>query len=50
VTAPGAGFGTDTNLVHFVTADAAVALPMQLKTGVADRIVSWLAERLGGTP
>jgi phosphopantothenoylcysteine decarboxylase/phosphopantothenate--cysteine ligase len=50
VTAPGAGFGTDTNLVHFVTADAAVALPMQLKTSVADQIVGWLVERLGSTP
>lgn len=50
VTAPGAGFGTDTNLVHFVTADAAVALPMQLKTSVADQLVTWLVERLGSAP
>jgi phosphopantothenoylcysteine decarboxylase/phosphopantothenate--cysteine ligase len=50
VTAPGAGFGTDTNLVHFVTADADVALPMQLKTSVAEQLVAWLVERLGSAP
>lgn len=50
VTAPGAGFGTDTNLVHFVTENAAVALPMQLKTSVADEIVAWLVARLRSAP
>ena len=49
VTAPGAGFGTDTNLVHFVTAEAVEALPMQLKSGIADRLVDWLVARLDRT-
>ncbi len=45
VTAPGAGFGTDTNRVAFVTVDGAVRrLPLMSKDAVARRIVRFAAE------
>ena len=47
VTRPGAGFGTDTNIVTFVEPDAPPRfLPLLPKAEVADRIVTWLEERL----
>ena len=39
VTRPGAGFGTETNIVTLVTRDRAEALPMMSKRGVADAIL-----------
>jgi len=39
VQAAGAGFGTETNVVTFVTAEAAEALPKMSKREVADRIL-----------
>ncbi|MCI5661368.1 MAG: bifunctional phosphopantothenoylcysteine decarboxylase/phosphopantothenate--cysteine ligase CoaBC [Clostridia bacterium] len=36
---PGAGFGTETNIVTLVTRDRAEALPMMSKRGVADAIL-----------
>ncbi len=52
VTAPGAGFGTETNRVHLVTGDGVETLPLQLKTTIAERLVTWIADRLasGLTP
>ena len=38
VTAPGAGFGTDTNVVTFVTKEGTEALPLMQKSAVADAI------------
>lgn len=40
VTQEGAGFGTDTNIVSFVTKDGDRALPMMSKRAVADEILS----------
>jgi phosphopantothenoylcysteine decarboxylase/phosphopantothenate--cysteine ligase len=42
----GAGFGTDTNKVNFVTADAVEKLPLLSKAAVADAIVHWIANRI----
>ena len=39
VTAPGAGFDVDTNIVTFVTREETVSLPKLKKTEVADRIL-----------
>lgn len=46
VTAPGAGFGSDTNVVHLFDADGGdVALPVLPKEEVASRILDWVAAR-----
>ncbi|MCW5891851.1 MAG: bifunctional phosphopantothenoylcysteine decarboxylase/phosphopantothenate--cysteine ligase CoaBC [bacterium] len=46
VTAPGAGFGSDTNVVHlFDAAGGDVALPVLAKDEVAGRILDWVASR-----
>ena len=39
VTAPGAGFGTDTNLITIITAESAVELPLMTKRQAADAII-----------
>ena len=39
VTAPGAGFDVDTNIVTFMTQEETVQLPLLLKDEVADRIL-----------
>ena len=41
----GAGFGTDTNVVTFLTADETVQLPVMSKEDVADRLLSFIMER-----
>ncbi len=47
VTRPGAGFGTDTNIVTFVEPGALpLPLPLLSKAEVADRIISWLESHL----
>ncbi len=46
VTQPGAGFASSTNQVVLVSAEGAEALPMQSKRAIAERLVSWLVERL----
>jgi len=49
VTAPGAGFGTDTNRVRLVDAYGLdEELPVLSKEDVAGRIVDWVAARVGG--
>lgn len=46
VTAPGAGFGSDTNVVHLIAADGEeTVLPVLPKDEVADRILDWVAAR-----
>jgi len=46
VTAPGAGFGSDTNVVHLLDGDGlAEALPVLPKEEVAGRILDWVAQR-----
>ena len=40
VTAPGAGFDVDTNIVTFITKSGMQALPMLKKSEVADRILT----------
>ena len=43
VTRPGAGFEVDTNIVTFVTPNAApIPLPLLSKSDVADKIIDWL--------
>lgn len=44
VTAPGAGFDVDTNIVTFVTREETISLPMLKKSEVADRILSQILE------
>ena len=41
----GAGCGTDTNVVTFLTADETVQLPIMSKEDVADRLLSFIMER-----
>jgi len=49
VTAPGAGFGTDTNRVRLLDAYGLdEKLPVLSKEDVAGRIVDWVAARVGG--
>jgi phosphopantothenoylcysteine decarboxylase/phosphopantothenate--cysteine ligase len=49
VTAPGAGFGTDTNRVRLLDAHGLdEELPVLSKEDVAERILDWAALRLGG--
>ena len=49
VTAPGAGFGTDTNRVRLLDAYGLdEELPVLSKEDVAGRIVDWVAARVGG--
>ncbi len=45
----GAGFGTDTNKVNFVTAGSVEALPLLSKAEVADAIVQWVANRMNAS-
>jgi phosphopantothenoylcysteine decarboxylase / phosphopantothenate---cysteine ligase len=46
VLAPGAGFGSDTNVVHLIAADGEeTVLPVLPKDEVADRILDWVAAR-----
>jgi phosphopantothenoylcysteine decarboxylase/phosphopantothenate--cysteine ligase len=47
ITAPDAGFAADTNRVHFVTAQGVEELPLMSKAEVAQRVIDWLADRLG---
>ena len=48
VTAPGAGFGTDTNVVRLFDATGLdETLPLLAKEAVADRILDWIAARRG---
>ena len=48
ITAEGAGFGTDTNIVTLIHRDGREeALPMQSKSSVADRIMDEVAALLG---
>lgn len=44
VTAPGAGFGVDTNIVTLITQSAETALPQMSKRDVADRILDKVLE------
>jgi len=48
VTQPGAGFEHDTNAVTIVTRDRDVAVPLQSKAAVADRILDHVVPLLGG--
>jgi phosphopantothenoylcysteine decarboxylase/phosphopantothenate--cysteine ligase len=49
VTAPGAGFGADTNVVRLVDASGRIeALPLLPKEEVAERILDWVAARRRG--
>ncbi len=45
----GAGFGTDTNKVNFVTTGSVEALPLLSKAAVADAIVQWIANRISNS-
>jgi phosphopantothenoylcysteine decarboxylase/phosphopantothenate--cysteine ligase len=46
VTAPGAAFGSDTNVVRLIDAEGLdEALPILAKDDVADRILDWIAAR-----
>jgi phosphopantothenoylcysteine decarboxylase/phosphopantothenate--cysteine ligase len=47
VSEPGSVFGSDTDKVTFVSADGIEALPLLLKTEVAERLVAKLVARLG---
>ncbi len=47
ITAEDAGFAVDTNRVHFVTPVGAEELPLMSKNAVAERIIRWVADRLG---
>jgi phosphopantothenoylcysteine decarboxylase / phosphopantothenate---cysteine ligase len=50
VTAPGAGFGSDTNIVHLLDADGlAESLPVLPKDEVAARILDWVVRRRATT-
>lgn len=46
ITATDAGFQTDTNRVHLITPDGAEELPLLSKQQVAQRIISWVYNRL----
>jgi phosphopantothenoylcysteine decarboxylase/phosphopantothenate--cysteine ligase len=48
VTQPGAGFEHDTNAVTIITRDRDVAVPLQSKAAVADRILDHVVPLLGG--
>jgi phosphopantothenoylcysteine decarboxylase / phosphopantothenate---cysteine ligase len=48
VTQPGAGFEHETNAVTIVTRDRDVAVPLQSKAAVADRILDHVVPLLGG--
>src|SRR5581483_11470402 len=51
VTAPGAGFGSDTNAVRLIDAAGRdETLPVLPKEEVAGRILDWIAARRGGGP
>jgi phosphopantothenoylcysteine decarboxylase/phosphopantothenate--cysteine ligase len=50
VTAPGSGFGTDTNEVVVVSATGAERLPLLPKRAVADRILDRLVSLLAPSP
>ena len=41
----GAGFGVDTNVVTFITADGATELPLMSKEDVADAILDEIMKR-----
>ena len=43
----GAGFGTDTNVVTLITADAETELPLMSKDAVAHRILDEIKARMG---
>jgi phosphopantothenoylcysteine decarboxylase/phosphopantothenate--cysteine ligase len=47
VTQPGAGFEHDTNAVTIITRDRDVAVPLQSKAAVADRILDLVVPLLG---
>lgn len=44
----GAGFGTDTNVVTFLTRDGMEELPMMRKEDVADRLLDAVMQRIDG--
>ena len=48
VTQPGAGFEHDTNAVTIITRDRDVAVPLQAKAAVADRILDHVVPLFGG--
>ena len=48
MTQPGAGFEHDTNAVTIITRDRDVAVPLQAKAAVADRILDRVVPLLGG--
>ena len=48
VTQPGAGFEHETNAVTLVSREGDVAVPLQAKTGVAERILDRVVALLGG--
>jgi phosphopantothenoylcysteine decarboxylase/phosphopantothenate--cysteine ligase len=48
ITAEGAGFASDTNHVWLVEPERVTELSMRSKRAVADALVRWLADRLGG--
>jgi len=48
VTAPGAGFDVETNIVTFFDKDGETTLPMMLKTEVADKILDHVIEKMKG--
>ena len=48
VTQPGAGFEHETNAVTLVSRDGDVAVPLQAKSGVAERILDRVVPRSSG--
>jgi phosphopantothenoylcysteine decarboxylase/phosphopantothenate--cysteine ligase len=49
VTIEGAGFGTDTNVVFFVTPEGVESLPLQSKDAIGARLVAFIVDRLAGS-
>jgi len=47
ITAQDAGFAVDTNRVLFITTEGAAPMPLMGKDEVAERIIEWVAHRLG---
>ncbi len=50
VTLPGAGFGGDTNVASFVSADGVQSYPLEAKSALAERIIVFVAQRLSLAP
>jgi phosphopantothenoylcysteine synthetase/decarboxylase len=49
VSAPGAGFGTDTNIVHFIDAHGTTTPAQGTKRQVAARMWDLVAKKLGAS-